>query len=259
MFDLIKYELKGMKNFIYAILISIAVMCLLILAKVNLLYGLINSASGALIGLVILIIAFINSIKIFSKYLYEDDGYLLFTLPVNGYEIVGSRLIFAFIQLTVVILALVILAFATTSKLLNFIPDIKTYVSYFITPLTVGYGIVEYIINIGVLLCSIYFSMVLGKTILKLKKHEKGAAFLTFIVVNIIINYAKGLVDKLWVLYKPINIPNGFDINTGIFGSNFSISNSTISFDMGLLILNIILFAALFIGTSKLIDKGIEK
>ena len=53
-----------------------------------------------LIGSIIVI--FISSLKIMSKYLHGEEGYLLFTLPQSGMSIITSRLITALIQISIV-------------------------------------------------------------------------------------------------------------------------------------------------------------
>ena len=263
MLDLIKYELKGMKNSIYAILIGIAIMFLLVLAKVNIIYGAVNFVSATTIGFVIIVIVFISAIKIFSRYLYRDDGYLMFTLPENGYEITGSRLIVAFIEIAVISLATLAVALFGTTKTINNMPEINGFdlwsiAKLFIMPSIILYSITEYILGIGVFLLTIYFSMVVGKTVLPVRKYEKGIAFVLFLVLSFLVSWIRSCFENVWVIDKVVNFPKGFEMNgTEMF--NISVSNSTISFNMGVLIINIILFAALFIGTSKLIDRGIEK
>lgn len=263
MLNLIKYEIKGMKNSVYAILIGIALMFILVFAKVNIMYGAINIVSATIIGFVLVVIAFISAIKVFSRYLYNDDGYLLFTLPANGYEITGSRLITAFCEITVVALSATILFIVASIKTMNSIPQINGVnwwgiAKTFITPSTVSYAIIEYILGVCVFILTIYFSMVIGKTVLPVRRYEKGIAFLAFIVLSIVINLIRNCLEDVWVINKVVRLPQGFEMDGGTM-FNISISNSTISFNMGILILDIILFAVLFIGTSKLIDRGIEK
>lgn len=102
----IKYEMKGSYKFILGVLA-------LVLILTTGIYGYIaNTKEGSALGatfmglstLVIfgtLLTTFLYIVGSFRKELYEDRGYLTFTLPLTGNQILGSKLIVAIIWFAV--------------------------------------------------------------------------------------------------------------------------------------------------------------
>ena len=102
MFKLIKYELRSTFLTILGICISVIIANLFLMTKKD--SWDMNAVTGLSVCLIIgaIIVIFISSLKIMSKYLHEDSGYLLFTLPQSGTSIITSRLITALIQISIV-------------------------------------------------------------------------------------------------------------------------------------------------------------
>ena len=102
MFKLIKYELRSTFLTILGICITVIIANLLLMTKKG---SWDVAVPGLSICLIIgaIIVIFISSLKIMSKYLHGDEGYLLFTLPQSGASIITSRLITALIQISIVV------------------------------------------------------------------------------------------------------------------------------------------------------------
>ena len=102
MFNLVKYELKGYyKDFIIAIGI-IALVSLGLLTRINVWQDQSIGGISFMLSFAAMVVVFIWNIKIFSRDMYEDSGYLLCTLPQTGYSILASKLITALSQSIIV-------------------------------------------------------------------------------------------------------------------------------------------------------------
>jgi len=116
MFKLTKYELMGTKNFMIGIILflfgSSTAMQLLAKRRVNIgiNQGLLVSENYEVLLLgvlsIMLIGGFIASIvyiiSSFRKELYEDRGYLTFSLPITGAQLLGSKLIVSLLWVMVI-------------------------------------------------------------------------------------------------------------------------------------------------------------
>ena len=101
MFNLIKYELQGIYKQILGVIVVMLVLSLLLYSRIGTWQDASIISLTVLITMSALIWSFIVSIKIYSKYMYDDSGYLMFTLPKTGYSILGSRIIIAVLDLWV--------------------------------------------------------------------------------------------------------------------------------------------------------------
>lgn len=266
MFDLFKYEFKYTKSYNIFTLIALILTVISVAFNFNIAFGILNSTTSILVNTVLFIVSILCCIKIFSRYLYNNDGYLLFTLPKSGYEITGSRLLFSFIAITVSLILLIFSSLFIGYKALMYgAPqileklNISSLISSFLTPSVVIYGIFDYTFSILVFIMIIYFSMIVGKTVMSVRKYEKGIAFVIFIATIFIIGSIRSLISNIWVINSYVNVAKFEKILNSIQYVNVNLSNTYVSFDILQLIFNIVIFTALFIGTSKLIDTGVEK
>lgn len=251
MFKLIKYELRATFLTIIGICITIIIANLFLMTKKGS-WG-IETIIGLSLCLAIgaLIVIFISSLKIMSKYLYEDSGYLLFTLPQSGASIITSRLITAFIQTSIVAFVVILMLYLNSADNIDvsFLKDLKLGV--------IVYSIISYIYMIASSLTFIYFCMVIGKVALKSKKIGKIGSFIIFIIFSMILGW---LSSKLvTILPQTLNISD-FSIKT-----NYNVLDVALSTSSGLLDINIaqtildfIVFVGFFMGTSYLIDKKLD-
>ena len=111
-----KYEIKGSYKFILGIIAILIIASTIIQWNIKVGMdkaltfgdGTPTSLAGIMMGLSVLVIfgaflvAAFHIIGSFRKELYEDRGYLTFTLPLSGYQIVGSKLIVAILWFTAI-------------------------------------------------------------------------------------------------------------------------------------------------------------
>ena len=251
MFKLIKYELRSTFLTIIGICITVIIANLFLMTKKaawggNVLVGL---SMCLIIGSIIVI--FISSLKIMSKYLHGEEGYLLFTLPQSGMSILTSRLITALIQISIVFFVSILMFNLIIPEEidLSFLKDIKARELLF--------SIIIYIWSVISSLTFIYFCMVIGKVALKGKKLGKIGSFVIFIIISLAMS---------WLAFKITTVfPQTLDFGGSSIANNFKTANSSFSIYGGVLnvniaqtILDIITFVGFFTATSYLIDKKLD-
>jgi len=214
-----------------------------------------NALVGLSMCLIIgsIIVIFISSLKIMSKYLHGDEGYLLFTLPQSGTSILTSRLITASIQISIVVFVCIFMFNFIVPEEINY-SLLKAF-----TPLQISALIVGYIWSIVYSLTFIYFCIVIGKVALKGKKLGKIGSFIIFIIL---------VVAMSWITFKiEALFPQTLDLGGSSLANNFKTANSNsnvqiIAGDFGINIasdmFNIIIFLGSFITTTRLIDKKLD-
>lgn len=250
MFKLIKYELRSTFLTILGICISVIIANLFLMTKRDSWDVAVTGLSVCLIIGAIIVI-FISSLKIMSKYLHGDEGYLLFTLPQSGVSIMTSRLITALIQISIVV-------FVCFSMFLIIMPE-DVYLSIFkaISLRILSISIIEYIWVIISSLTFIYFCMVIGKVALKGKTLGKIGSFVIFIVISIALSW---LTHKISVLFpQTLNLgASSIATNFKTTNSGFSISGGPFNINIASTIFDIITFAGFFLSSTYLIDKKLD-
>ena len=251
MFKLIKYELRSTFFTILGICISVIAANLFLMTKKN------SWDNDAIIGLSVtlvigaLIVIFISSLKIMSKYLHGHEGYLLFTLPKSGTSIIISRIITAIIQTSIVIFVSLLMLYLTIPVEidLSFLRDIKLSVILFAIVLPI-WGIVSS-------LTFIYLCMVIGKVALKGKKLGKIGSFIIFIIIS-------GLTS--WLSYKIGSIfPQSINLSGFSLGNGFRVSapglalfGEVLNVNIAQIIFEIVTFIGFFTSASYLIDNKLD-
>lgn len=251
MFKLIKYEFKAnFKEFI-GILISIIIANLLLLTRRGVWeYSLIMGISIT-IAIVAIVIIFLVSIKFMSRYMYEDTGYLLLTLPQSGYSILGSRLIIGLLETV----AVGIVAYLFIDMNLSYDYRIKTIISESVTMKTLILSAVISCIRYIYMMTMIYFSIVAGKVAFRNKKIGKFGSFIVFIIISILDGYVGTKIQNAF----PKEITMGKFMNGITYNINKIESvNEMFSTNIAATTFEVIIFAALFFGTVYLIDNKVD-
>ncbi|MFT5873141.1 MAG: ABC-2 type transport system permease protein [Clostridium sp.] len=250
MFNLVKYELRATFLTILGICTTVIIANLLLMTKKGSWEptGIVGLSMCLAIGAIIVI--FISSMKIMSKYLHEDSGYLLFTLPQSGMSIITSRLITSLIQISIVSLVSFLMFYLNIpDEILSYFKDLKLAV--------IVYNIFSSTWATMYFLMLIYFCMVIGKVALKGKKLGKIGSFIIFIILSLGISW---LSLKLTTLFpQTINL-GGSSIanNFGASNSGFSLSVDAPIINIASAIFDIIIFIGFFVTTSYLIDKKLD-
>lgn len=233
MFNLIKYEVRGKFLTILGICLIVIMGNLFLMTKVGSWQIGVPILSGIL-GIGAIIVIFLSSLTLMSDYLYDEQGYLLFTLPQSGLSIMASRLIAAVIQMSIVtIVSLLMFSLIDQERILN---AILRHVE--VSDLL--YSILMYLWTIVSSLTFIYFCMVVGKIALKGKKVGKIGSFIIFVVVSIVKNGLAFIISNFFPQIVQLN------------------SVTTITINIGNTIFDMISFAVLLMATSYLLEHKVD-
>lgn len=278
---LMKYEIKGSYRFILGVLALVMILTSGIYIYMN--NAMQNDATvlgGMFIGLSFMVIfgtmlaTFFYIVNLFRKELYEDRGYLTFTLPLSGRQILGSKLLVALLWFGILGLGVMIsngigLRFIVPNEIWQEIPFAEIFSQISISTLVFGllYGLLGGVVT----LITIYFAMALGRVSFKNKKMG-GIWFVIFLVLSLIISFGQLKAAELIPHYLNLGNPGleSFDsavttmdmsIHVDVSGSIPTITNNMngdILINIGALLYNIIIAIAGFLGTSYLIERKID-
>jgi hypothetical protein len=233
MLNLIRYELRGKFLTILGISLTVIMGNLFLILK-NGTGGTGVAVLSVFLGISGLVVVFIASLTLMSDYLYDNQGYLLFTLPQSGVSIMASRLIAAVIQISVVaIVSLLMFCVIDQGRMFSAIfRDIE--------PTELLYSILMCIGTIVSTLTLIYFCMVVGKMALKGKMLGKIGSFIIFILFSI--------------------VRTGLTVVTANFFPQIVEVNSvtTITLNIGSTIVDMVIFVILFMGTAYLLEHKVD-
>ncbi|MCR2044650.1 hypothetical protein [Anaerosalibacter massiliensis] len=201
----IKYEIKGTYKVILGIIAVVLIISTVLYnymdkGKTSFMLGSFMLMFGAFL------VTFLYIVNSFKKELYEDRGYLTFTLPLTGKQIVGAKMIVAlmwFILLGIigtlyiffmimkmtkpgVVLGEVVMEFSS----LNSIGFLREILIIFIS---------NFIIWI-MTLTLVYFSMTLSRVTFRSRKIG-GMWFIIFLVLNIIVGYIGVKIVQVFPYY----------------------------------------------------------
>ncbi|NLJ77871.1 MAG: hypothetical protein GX329_00765 [Tissierellia bacterium] len=272
---LIRYEIRGTYRYILGVLALVLILTTGIYTYMNNMKE--GSAFGAIfMGLSVLIIfgtalaTFLYIVGSFRKELYDDRGYLTFTLPLTGNQIVGAKLIVALMWF--VVLGITVGVY-NTIMVLYFSPIEIDTAQFFIMLKTMGIPYREFIafaltsiIGGITTLILIYLSMALSRVTFR-NRRIGGLWFIIFLVLSTFITYSQVKIAHILPYYLDLNT---FKIETvGMLNRGFDIaidsSGVMMDRDMGNALLNIasfiysILIGILtFLGTGYLIENRID-
>ncbi|MGK0467343.1 hypothetical protein [Clostridium sp.] len=246
MLKLVKYELRANLFNIIGICITIIVANLLLLTRKNAWGADVIGGLSLILAFIAIIVIFIFSLNIMSKYLHNDSGYLLFTLPQSGAFIILSRLITSLIQITIVILLSLLCNYLLIGEgvSLEFSKYFKIY----------GMIIIEYIWILVSFLTFIYFCMITGKVAFRNKKIGKIGSFAAFILLLFLLGWIQ---TKIKILFpQTINLTNLIGSTT--MGVNQKDILSLVEINIANRILGVCTFALFFISGAYLLDKKVD-
>ncbi|MBU5256254.1 hypothetical protein [Tissierella praeacuta] len=214
--------------------------------------------------------AFFQIIGSFRKELYEDRGYLTFTLPLTGNEILGAKLLVAitwFLVLGISIVAynLLLGALLYGSQWTNFINYIRQIMGN--ANIEIFSIAMVSLLSAIVTLILIYFSMALSRVNIRNKKIG-GLWFIIFIVLNSLVSYfIVKIVNVLpyFLSLDSFKILHSYELNflpslgniakhqIILFGNNFDVYINVFGI-LSMLIIGI----STFLATGYLIEKKID-
>ncbi|MBC8586805.1 hypothetical protein [Paratissierella segnis] len=279
MFKYMRYEIKGTHKFMGLLILfvlgaSTGIQLFALNASKKYNDGLdgFGKIPNLLMPLLVLMIfgAFVTAlfyiIGSFRKELYEDRGYLTFSLPLSGNQILGSKMVAALMWAVAIGLSVIVYNALLGSILFGFdwVEGVKYVFNIIPSSFTITIGLFIILSSVITLLL-IYFAITLSKVSIKNKKIG-GLWFIIFLILNSFVNYLILKVSGVFPYY--------LDLNTfKITGLNSLITKSFMSYvDMGFFvtgngttlvnifsfIFSILIAVGTFLGTSYLIERKID-
>lgn len=247
MLKLIKYELQTVWKDLLVVLAIILLLNLALLTRINVWRGELVFGLSCLIYFGGLVAIFIGNIRMFTRDLKEDTGYLLFTLPQSGYSILGEKLIVVLISLVLTSIVGMIFVGATSSLV-----NINLFNGFgFGSVLQIIGNLYQYI-SIIVLM---YFIITITKMIMK-GKRLSGLVEVAIFAGFVFLSYQ---IEKFisQILPYRANI-SGAAVNLQLSEKVNNISYGNVSFNIGNSVFELIVTIALFVITAYILDKRIE-
>jgi len=278
MFKYAKYELRGTMKFMIGALIlalgaSTGIQLFLIRTAGGLggsgMTGIVEYAATLMLALVFVVLGSIvgGMVYLISSYrreLYEDRGYLTFSLPLSGGQLLGSKLIVALFWGTVMgisiilynlILAQILFGHNLLGEMWRITGQIDNFGFLFTG------SIITSLMESAVTLLLVYFAITVSRVSIKSRKIG-SLWFILFIVLTSLVTYIQELIANHLPMYldlsrmaiigqKEVYIM-GLDSQ---FGGTLSIQGVV---SIPGLVFQILLIAGAFIATSYMLEKKID-
>jgi len=246
MMTLLKYEIYRRWRWLvfrYAALIIIGTILLNRVSSPAYQYEFIGESMGkfALTSLAIFIIIIVEGINMLKEDLFEECGYLTFTIPKKGRTILASKLVLLFLQLSFWTIISIWFGSIFFSKLpYHEIVQIETQINFYFFP-TVLFILTAFF-NFVLM---IHFSLTLTKTLLVNKRYSGLLSVGIFILLAYLIEkvYYGPFLNQI----KHISIEIGSRSNINLLSGGYTA-----------VFLNIILVAIFFTATAYLLENKIN-
>lgn len=262
MLQLLKYELKGRKNMLLGGSIAIILLNIIIVLD-HIISGKIWNdpvfgekgipaelliAAILIIWVIIMVLIIVDSVNILKKDLYENTGYLLFTIPRSSYSILLSKMLTTVIEFFIFGLLFFILAMSIALLEGADVESTKMLFKVLSENMSVILQVVfATLTGAMLLLATIYFSLVLTKSLLKDKKYSGAISFGIFILINIAIFKLNDWIFGL--------LPVGMKMVTIVGADSAMIELSLSKVEgVGMILFNMCLFVILFFSTGYLLE-----
>ncbi|WP_404660868.1 hypothetical protein [Haloimpatiens myeolchijeotgali] len=247
---LIKHEFKGNFKKYSIVFITMSLLNILILS----LYKPQKTALSVILMLLVdfaaLLTVLIFTSNAFDKDLYEEKAYLIFTLPVKGWQMLGSKIITSIVYLAIVAMITGIFSYITINI---FQVKIEPPVSFFIIAAIKYMYIVMLLILIG------YFCTTLSRTTNLKIKIEKFMCFIIGVIVIALVLFINSKLQQWFPKEIIIGYPK-FAICPNLYISTkvTSVCQTSVNFNIASSIYSIVLFVIFFISTSWMLDNKLD-
>ena len=271
---LIKYEFKACGRVFFPIYLVILILSIIngIYSQYGFIQSLKNNLSqkGSLLGVqgiltVVLLALFVSlfvitiifTIQRFKKSLLEDEGYLIFTLPVSSRNIILSKyivsLIFVILSTLVAILSFVLMGIFIENYQFARIMNMTGLI--IINMINSDKGILTAILGLIIVytnfVLSVYLSISVGQ-IPKFNKHRSGIGVIAFFLINIIIGYVRSFINNI----IPQNVWDGVENSlSSILDNSIFTMNKYYWF---MIITDIAIIGLLFYGINFILSKKLN-
>ena len=258
---LLKYEFKGSFKLFFGTFVAAILLCIAVMFGID--NGELRFGLGILIWFVIFIVVLIFNINNFKNELYEERGYLTFTLPVSGRKFLTSKMIAAFIWFVICyILATISIDIIAKKSLSQNILSLLKNLLYSKELMIVS--VFSSLLYIFTFILMVYFSITLTRIGLKSGKLSGFVAFIVFIIMNFIIVRLQMLIINilpynLSLNSKSLQMSSSSVLNI-TFGNNalISISHGAVTLNIAGTVFSILIFIGMFIVTSYIIENKLD-
>ncbi|MEA4825998.1 MAG: hypothetical protein VB130_05125 [Clostridium sp.] len=260
---LIKYELKGNYKLFGGLFGIVILLNILIFTRINKWSEPAIIALFSVVSVALFVTALVFVVNSFRNELYEDRGYLTFTLPVGGKKILASKLITGVIWFAIAGILTLISGKILLGKLFD-INVMQQFNAYINTKAMILIAILFSIVNLIMLLLLIYFSITLTRVALKRKRMSKLLGFVAFILLNMGIYYIEYKLMQLFpqTIGFKLDFLQNVQSKAGSLSiggqSMMSINDSSLNINIASTIYNIIIYIGLFLSTGYLMDNKID-
>ena len=191
--------------------------------------------------------ALITGVSLCRREIYGDTGYLMFSLPVKGYAIVGYKLICSFVELIIFSSIPLILGLCYYSQIDL---DIKSKISSALNQrLSVYiYIIIGLLITFAFILLLAHFSIAISKTAIANRRFGRIISIVIFFVSLWVIGKVSELLGRIF--------PYSIDSNMFVSSGNVNFQHGTEN--VAVMIFNFVICVILFIATSYIIEKKLD-
>ena len=275
---LIKYEFKACGRVFFPIYLVILILS--IINRIYSQYGFIQSLKnnlsqkGSLLGVqgiltVVLLALFVSlfvitiifTIQRFKKSLLEDEGYLIFTLPVSSRNIILSKyivsLIFVILSTLVAILSFMLMGIFIENYKFARIMNMTGLIIINMINSDKGILTAILVLILGLIIVytnfvlSVYLSISVGQ-IPKFNKHRSGIGVIAFFLINIIIGYVRSFINNI----MPQNVWDGVENSlSSILDNSIFTMNKYYWF---MIITDIAIIGLLFYGINFILSKKLN-
>jgi ABC-2 type transport system permease protein len=259
MFKLIKYEIIGKYKALIILSIITIILNLALLSRWNSWNHSAIISLSVMILVVVSVVVFIWCIGIFSQDVYDDKGYLTFTIPQSGYSILGSKLIVSCIFSVITSIVSGIFIYGFISNNVDISKQLDT-VGLRINVITCIIFVLWSIFDFALVLLEIYFAITITRLAVFKKRLGKFIAFVAYIIEVVILSVINWGLAKIFPQKCYIKMFEGV---SGSISSNGRASIDVITKGLPYniatsIVFPIILVVALFMATSYMIEKKID-
>lgn len=247
MLKLIKYEIQTVWKDLLVVLAIIVLLNLALLTRFNVWPNELVFGLSCLIYFGGLVAIFIGNIRMFTRDLKENTGYLLFTLPQSGYSILGEKLIVVLISLVLISIAGMMFVVISSSLV-----GIKLFNNFGFGSFLQIIGDLYQYISLVVL---IYFIIAITKMIMKGKRLSGLVEVAIFAGFGFLSYQIEKLISQ--ILPYRANIA-GAAVNLQLSEKVNNISYGNVSFNIANSVFEVIVTITLFVITAYILDKKIE-
>lgn len=242
MLNLVKYEIKTVWKDLLIVLAVMALLNLALITRINVWKNDLVFGLSCLIFFGGLVAVFISNIKIFTRDLKEDTGYLLFTLPQSGYSILGEKLVVSLIE--ILLTGMVGIFFIVLFS--NLISESGLKFPSFLQ-------VIVYLYEYASIIIFIYFVVIITKMIMKGRRLSGFVEIVLFTALTFVSYKVDTFLSKIF--------PQRISLSGAI--TNFQVSSNKVSYgtnsyNIASGIFDIIVAVTLFVVIARVLEKKIE-